>query len=99
MRRGLSFRQEGGPTFAQLASMMWLFVTGAGSLLVPWRLPALVLLLLGYGSDAILDPIAAQGYEAPQYFARLRPVQMLVPIASLLLLLAAERGRGGNHWK
>ena len=80
--------------------MMWLFVTGAGALLAPRRLPALALLLLGYGSEAVLDPIAARRHEAPRYFARLRPVQLLVPIASLLLLLATERERsGGTRWK
>ena len=93
VKRGLSFRQKGGPTLTQLASMLWLFVASAAALLSPWRVPSLVLLLLGYGSEALLGPIAARREEAPRYFARLRPVQMMIPVASLLVLLAMERGR------
>ena len=91
VRRGLAFRQAGGSTVAQVASMFWLFVLGAGSLLSPRRVPALVLLLLGYGSEVVLDPDAARRGEAPRYFARLRPVQLLIPIASLGLLLLWDR--------
>ena len=98
VKRGLSFRQRGGPTAMQLASMLWLFVPGAVALLLPWRIPSLVLLLFGYGSEAMLGPFAAERDEAPRYFARLRPVQMMIPVASLLLLLAAERRRkASNH--
>ena len=93
VKRGLSFRQRGGPTFAQLASMLWLFVSGAAAVLLPWRVPALILLLLGYGSETLLGPVAARREEAPRYFARLRPVQMMIPVASLLVLLVRERGR------
>lgn len=96
VKRGLSFRQRGGPTLAQLASMLWLFVTGALALVLPWRIPSLVLLLLGFGSEAVLGPAAARRDEAPRYFARLRPVQMMVPVASLLVLLAMERRRAGE---
>ena len=96
VKRGLSFRQRGGPTVMQLASMLWLFVPGAIALLLPWRIPSLVLLLLGYGSEAVLGPIAAGREEAPRYFARLRPAQMIIPVASLLVLLARERGRGAK---
>ena len=91
VRRGLAFRQAGGSTVAQVGSTVWLFVLGAGSLLSPRRVPALVLLLLGYGSEAVLDPDAARRGEAPRYFARLRPVQLLIPIASLGLLLLCNR--------
>lgn len=97
VKRGLSFRQKGGPTAMQLGSMLWLFVPGALALLMPWRIPSLVLLLLGYGSEAVLSPLAAERDEAPRYFARLRPVQMMVPVASLLLLLAAERKRAARN--
>lgn len=93
VRRDLSFRQRGGPTFSQLGPMLWLFVLGIAALLSPRRMPALVLLLLGYGSDAVIDPRAARRHEAPRYFARLRPTQMMLPIASLLLLLILERSR------
>ena len=90
VRRGLSFRQPGGSTVAQVAAMFWLFVLGAGALLSPRRGAALVLLLLGYGSMAVLDPKAAERQEAPRYLTRLRPVQMLVPILSLVVLLVRD---------
>lgn len=87
VRRGLSFRQEGGPTVAQLGVMMGQFVLGVAALLSPWLMPSLCLLLLGYASLAWLDPIAAHRHEAPLYFARLRPTQMLIPVAALIVLL------------
>lgn len=87
VRRGLSFRQEDGPTLAQIAAMMWLFVLGVGSLLSPWLVPALGLQIAGFATMAVLDPVAAQRREVPRYFARLRPVQMLVPIVALAALL------------
>ena len=97
VRRGLAFRQPGGSTVGQVASMFSFFVLGAGSLLSPWRVPALVLLLLGYGSEIMLDPAAARRGEAPRYFARLRPVQLLIPLGSLgLLLWARLSGRIGR---
>lgn len=93
VRRGLGFRQAGGSTVGQVASMFSLFMLGAGSLLSPWRVPALALALLlpGYGSEIVLDPAAARRGEAPRYFARLRPVQLLIPIGSLALLLLWDR--------
>ena len=36
---------------------------------------------------AIFDPIAARDDEVPRYFRRLRPAQMLLPIASLGVVL------------
>ncbi len=96
VRRGLSFRQQGGPTTGQLGSMLWMFVLGAGSLLSPWRVPSILLLLLGFGSERVLDPAAARKHEAPRYFARLRPAQLAVPILSLLVLLAAEYDRSAT---
>lgn len=88
VRRGLSFRQEGGATFGQLAAMLWLFLLGALALLLPWRVPALVLLLVGYASLALLDPMASHRGEAPRYFVHLRPLQMLIPVLGLIVLLA-----------
>ncbi len=88
VRRGLSFRQEGGPLLSQLATMLWLFVLGVASLLSPWAAPSLILQMLGYGTMAVYDPIAARKGEVPRYFQTLRPVQMLVPIASLGTILA-----------
>ena len=87
VRRGLGFRQPGGPTVAQLSAMLLFFVLGVGSLLVPWPAASVGLLLCGYVGLAVIDPIAARRDEAPLYFARLRPVQMLLPIGSLMTLL------------
>lgn len=94
VRRGLSFRTMNGPTAAQIVTMFVLFVLAAASLYVlslsigtaavPPRLIAALLLLAGYGLLLVGDPIAARRGEAPLYFQRLRPVQMLVPVASLL---------------
>ena len=88
VRRGLSFRTPGGPRGRQLGIMLWLFCAGLGALLVPVVL-ALSLLFAGYLSLLVLDPLAAHRDEAPLYFARLRPWQMAIPVASLGLLLAA----------
>jgi hypothetical protein len=89
VRRGLSFRQLGGPVLSQLAAMLWLFVLGVVSLLSPWAVLSLMLQILGYATMAVFDPIAGREGEAPRYFQRLRPVQMLVPIASLAVILGS----------
>jgi hypothetical protein len=88
VRRGLSFRTEGGPTLAQLATSLGLFTLGLAALAAPRTGAGLALLLAGYLALAVLDPWAARRGEAPLFFARLRPLQMLVPIASLAALLA-----------
>ena len=93
VHRGLSFRQPGGPAVRQFGGMLWLFCTGVVSLLSPWPGPALVLQLAGFASMAVLDPIAARHGEAPRYFARLRPVQLLIPLASLGIVLACVISR------
>ena len=67
--------------------MLWLFVLGAAALLSPWPEAALVLEFLGYATMAVLDPASARRDEVPRYFARLRPLQMLVPLACLAGLL------------
>ena len=88
MRRNLSFRTPGGPRLTQIAMMLWLFLAGLGALLAPPTL-ALGLLLAGYGSPDGARPasIAARRAEAPLYFARLRPPQMAIAVASLAALL------------
>ena len=86
VRRGLSFRTPGGPRLTQIAMMLWLFLAGLGALLAPPTV-ALVLLLAGYASLMLLDPTAARRTEAPLYFARLRPPQMAIAVASLAALL------------
>lgn len=87
VRRGLSFRTPGGAHRAELMSMLWLFLLGAGSLVMPTPLAALAVLVLGYASVAILDSVAARRGEAPAYFEWLRPRQMLVALLGLIGLL------------
>jgi hypothetical protein len=95
VRRGLSFRAPNGVTSGQIAASMWYVTAGFGSLVL-WafasKAPAMVLLLLGYASLIVFDVRAARNLDAPPYFARLRPVQMLIPIASLGFMLILSRG-------
>jgi hypothetical protein len=93
VRRGLSFRTEGGPRLSQMLTMMWLFVLGAGALAVPTALSALALLVLGYASILVLDPIAARRGEAPAHFARLRPPQMGLALLGLVALMVETVAR------
>ncbi|KQP38495.1 hypothetical protein ASF49_05770 [Methylobacterium sp. Leaf104] len=91
VRRGVSFRTEGGATIVQIATMIGLFGLGFAALVLATldrAVPALVLLLLGFSAIAVLDPIAARRGEAPLFFARLRPVQIPIAILSLAALLA-----------
>jgi hypothetical protein len=90
VRRGVSFRTPGGETAAQIVTMLWLFCLGFVALvLTALALPvwAAALLTIGYLSLAILDPIAARKLEAPLYFARLRPVQMAIPVLCFLVTI------------
>ena len=63
VRRGLSFRSPHGVTSGQIASSMWYFTAGFGSLVL-WALaskaPAMLLLLLGYASLIVFDVRAAR---------------------------------------
>ena len=86
VRRGLSFRTPQGETAAEIATMLWLFALGLAAVLLIPRTSAAIALVIGYLSIAVLDPIAARRSEAPLFFARLRPVQMAIPIVSLLAL-------------
>jgi hypothetical protein len=85
VRRGLSFRTEGGPRAAQIAMTLWLFALGLATLPAPPQL-ACAWLAVGFASLLVLDPLAARRGEVPLYFARLRPPQMAVPLVSLIAL-------------
>ena len=93
VRRGVSFRTEGGPQVARLMTMaaLWLFAFPA-LLCVNDGMQdvAIGLLIVGYGAIAIFDPIAARAGQAPLFFARLRRPQMLIAIASLVALVAGS---------
>ena len=91
VRRGLSFRTEGGPAPAQLATMasVWLAAFLALACIVHGRaISALVILALSYAVLMILDPIAARAGQAPMFFARLRQPQLFIAVASIVVLLA-----------
>ncbi len=93
VRRGVSFRTEGGPTLAQMATMIGLFGLGFVALVLAalgLSAAALLLLIGGFTAVAILDPIAARRGEAPLFFARLRPFQMPIAILSLIAMLALK---------
>jgi hypothetical protein len=75
VRRGLSFRTEGNLTWSQMTTMLALFCLGFFSPVAFWLdqvIWVLVLLLAGFSSIFVLDPIAARRGEAPLYFERLR---------------------------
>ena len=91
VRRGVSFRTEGGATLAQIATMLSLFLLGYGALLafaVGKPAIALGMLIVGFTEITILDPIAARRGEAPLFFERLRPAQIPLAVLSLGALLA-----------
>ena len=90
VRRGLSFRQPGGSTLGGVAAVLCTFVLGTGALLSRPRVPSILLLLLGFGALRSLDSEAAVEGKAPRYFSQLRPAQMTLCLASLLVLLASE---------
>lgn len=92
VRRGLSFRTAGGPRVAQIATMFALYALGVLALFAVVEGLAIVataLLLAGFASVLVLDPIAARDGEAPLFFARLRPPQMAIAVASMAALLAS----------
>jgi hypothetical protein len=92
VRRGLSFRTEGGPAVAQIVTMAGLFTLALGALVAIVHALALVavsLVLVGFLLITILDPIAARQGQAPLFFARLRPPQMMIAVGSLVAVLVS----------
>ncbi len=91
VRRGLSFRTEGGPAPGQIIAMFFTFVLSLAALVTGVHglaAAAVVLLLVGFAAILVLDPIAARKGRAPLFFARLRPPQLSIAVASLAVLLA-----------
>ena len=63
--------------------MAFLFGLAVAALLTnPSRL-SLRILVLGFACVALFDVLAARREEAPPYVARLRPVQMAIPVLAL----------------
>ena len=91
VRRGLSFRTEGGPAVAQIATMFCLYVLALAALVAVvhgFAIYAAAFVLIGFAALMVLDPIAAKAGQAPLFFARLRPLQMAIATVSLAALLA-----------
>ena len=92
VRRGLSFRTDGGPAIAQLVTMFGLYVLALASLIAVvhgFAAYAAGLVLAGLLLIMLLDPIAARRGQAPLFFARLRPPQMAIAVLSLIALWAS----------
>jgi hypothetical protein len=90
VRRGVSFRTEGGATLTQMVTMLGYFGAGLvalGATYLGWMTTALVVLLAAYSTMPALDAVAARRGEAPLFFARLRPIQIPMAIVSLAALL------------
>ena len=90
VRRGLSFRTPEGPRAPEIGAVFWLFGLALLALTLEDVMVSAALLLVGFGSLAVIDPLAAWRGEAPPFFARLRPVQMAIPAASFAGLLATQ---------
>ena len=96
VRRGLSFRTQGGEAVAQIATMLVLFILALAALVAlthgsPGSTVAC--LLVGFALIFVLDPIAARRGQAPLFFIRLRRPQMAIAVLRLATLLAATLGR------
>ncbi len=92
VRRGLSFRTQGGEAFAQIATMLVLFILALAAFVAAahgYASPAVACLLVGFGLIFILDPVAARRGQVPLFFARLRRPQMAIAVLSLATLVAA----------
>lgn len=87
VRRGTSFYTPGGASLGEQATMLWIFGTGFVAMVLPAAWAALLLLVAGYASVAVLDRRAARQGVAPRFFAGLRPPQMLVAVVCLAVAL------------
>ena len=76
----------------QIATMFGLYALGVLALFAVvegFAIVATALLLAGFACILVLAPIAARDGEARLFFARLRPPQMAIAVASLAGLLAS----------
>ena len=92
VRRGLSFRTQGGVALAQIATMLGLFVLALAAVTAMAHgllAVAAGCLFVGFLAILVLDPIAARVGQAPLFFVRLRPPQMAIAVVSLGALFAA----------
>ena len=83
VRRGLSFRSERFPTLPKLATTFLYFglaLAALAGVVLDHLQVAASALTIGFAAAMIADPIAATGGDAPFFFRRLRPPQMIVAI-------------------
>jgi hypothetical protein len=89
VRRGVSFRQPGGPVARQIVIMGAHFTLAllALALVTAGRPgPAAGLLALSYASLAVTDRAGAKAGTMPLHFIRLRPAQAAVATLSLIVV-------------
>lgn len=84
--RGLSFFTEGGARWGQILVMQLRFWLGLAAMVLSGP-TAFLLLIAGFASIAMYDPVAAERGTAPRFFAALRPWQMAIILAGLAALL------------
>ena len=85
VRRGLTFSEAGGGRAGELVTMLTVFFAGVLTLL----LQSLWIGAVGIAAVGVLDAMAARRLETPDYFAVLRPLQMVVGAAALVLAAVA----------
>lgn len=85
VRRGFGFAAPPASRTAEVASAAAYLTIALLALLVPRASIALALLAAGFALAALLDRRAARSGNAPAWFARLRPPQLLMGAAGLAL--------------
>ncbi len=87
VRRGLTFSEAGGGRASELFTMLAVFFVGVLTVF----LQSFWVGAVGIAAVGVLDAMAARRLEAPDYFALLRPLQMLAGAAALALAAVVLR--------
>lgn len=88
VRRGFGFGVDRASTPAEITSSTAYFALAGLALVSPRADWALFILIAGYALAAVLDRRAALAGNAPLHFARLRPPQLAIGVASLAVIWA-----------
>lgn len=83
VRRGFGFARESASTAVAIAAAAAYLTIAGLALVVPRATMALALLIVGYALAALLDRRAALAGNAPDFFATLRPPQLLLGAAGM----------------
>ena len=83
VRRGFGFGRGAASTRSEVIAAVAYFTIAGVALLMPRAAMALALLAAGFALAALLDRRAAITGDAPAFFARLRPTQLLLGCAGL----------------